>query len=55
MVEVIHLTKRYRGLTLTAGGTAKESLVALNGESTLFISRADAAGLYEAVTGIVLN
>ena len=35
--------------------SAKESLVTLNGESTLFISRADAAGLYETVTGIVLN
>lgn len=35
--------------------SAKESLVTLNGESTLFISREDAAGLYEAVTGIVLQ
>ena len=35
--------------------SAKESLVTLNGESTLFISREDAAGLYETVTGIVLN
>ena len=46
MVEVSHLTKRY---------SAKESLVTLNGESTLFIPREDAAGLYEAVTGIVLQ
>lgn len=61
MVEVIHLTKRYRGLTLTVGGIASAAAAPVKAwwpsteNPPLFISRADAAGLYEAVTGIVLN